>query len=139
MFDTSRQATDRASRLASAAPICSTGGTVCPAERATEWLEAVIEPGDRVEIEGDNQKQADCLAAALARVDPSRVDDLHMVQPVLALPDHLAMFERGIRTGGISRTRERKAGRSPNTSPGRRSVSARSTPISSSTHACWST
>jgi malonate decarboxylase alpha subunit len=59
-------------------------------------LEAVIQPGDRVAIEGDNQKQADFLAAALANVDPGRLHDLHMVQSVLALPDHLAVFERGI-------------------------------------------
>jgi malonate decarboxylase alpha subunit len=59
-------------------------------------LEAVIQPGDRVAIEGDNQKQADFLAAALANVDPARIHDLHMVQSVLALPDHLAVFERGI-------------------------------------------
>jgi len=42
-------------------------------------LEAIIEPGDRVTIEGDNQKQADFLASALAKVDPARVHDLHMV------------------------------------------------------------
>jgi malonate decarboxylase alpha subunit len=59
-------------------------------------LEAIIEPGDRVVIEGDNQKQADFLAAALAKADPAHLHDLHMVQSVLALPDHLAVFERGI-------------------------------------------
>jgi len=31
-------------------------------------------------------------------VDPARIHDLHMVQSVLALPDHLAVFERGIAT-----------------------------------------
>jgi malonate decarboxylase alpha subunit len=61
-------------------------------------LEAIIEPGDRVAIEGDNQKQADFLASTLASVDPAQVHDLHMVQSVLALPDHLAVFERGIAT-----------------------------------------
>jgi malonate decarboxylase alpha subunit len=61
-------------------------------------LEAIIKPGDRVTIEGDNQKQADFLASALANVDPARIHDLHMVQSVLALPDHLAVFERGIAT-----------------------------------------
>ena len=61
-----------------------------------ELLEAVIEPGDRVCLEGDNQKQADFLAASLARVDPQRVHDLHMVQSVLALPEHLDVFESGI-------------------------------------------
>jgi malonate decarboxylase alpha subunit len=59
-------------------------------------LEAIIEPGDRVALEGDNQKQADFLAASLASMDPARVHDLHMVQSVLALPEHLAVFERGI-------------------------------------------
>jgi malonate decarboxylase alpha subunit len=35
-------------------------------------LQAVIRPGDRVCLEGDNQKQADVLAAALANVDPAK-------------------------------------------------------------------
>src|SRR3979409_2751270 len=82
--------------LTSAARISGTGGKRCPADGATELLEAIIEPGDRVTIEGDNQKQADFLAAALARANPARLHDLHMVQSVLALPDHLAVFERRI-------------------------------------------
>src|SRR3981189_1918676 len=96
MLDTSRRGTDRGSRLARAAAISGTNGKVCPADRATRLLEAIIESGDRVTIEGDNQKQADFLSLALAKVDPARVHDLHMVQSVLALPDHLAVFERGI-------------------------------------------
>src|SRR5437764_10102036 len=96
MLDTSRRGADRASRLARAAVVTGTRGKVCPADRATQLLEAIIEPGDRVTLEGDNQKQADFLASALAKVDPARVHDLHMVQSVLALPDHLAVFERGI-------------------------------------------
>ena len=59
-------------------------------------LQAVIEPGDRVCLEGNNQKQADFLARALNAVDPSVVHDLHMVQSVLALPEHLDLFENGI-------------------------------------------
>src|SRR6202171_140395 len=96
MSDISRRGADRASRLARAAALSGTSGKVYPADRATLLLEAIIEPGDRVTIEGDNQKQADFLASALAKVDPARVHDLHMVQSVLALPDHLAVFERGI-------------------------------------------
>src|SRR4030081_3809037 len=96
MSDLSRHEADRPSRLARAAALCGANGKLCPAERATQLLEAIIEPGDRVAIEGDNQKQADFLAAALASVDPARIHDLHMVQSVLALPDHLAVFERGI-------------------------------------------
>ena len=96
MSDPLQHKANRASRLARAAAVCGTSGKLCPAERATQLLEAIIEPGDRVTIEGDNQKQADFLASALAKVDPARVHDLHMVQSVLALPEHLAVFERGI-------------------------------------------
>src|ERR1700730_13863701 len=91
-----QRAANRGDRLASAALMRDPGSKICPPERATELLEAIIEPGDRVVIEGDNQKQADFLAAALAKADPARLHDLHMVQSVLALPDHLAVFERGI-------------------------------------------
>src|SRR6202011_2435691 len=90
------RAANRGSRLARAALMCGPGSKICPPDRATELLEAIIEPGDRVVIEGDNQKQADFLAAALAEADPARLHDLHMVQSVLALSDHLAVFERGI-------------------------------------------
>src|SRR5258707_734154 len=91
-----KRAANRGDRLARAALMCGPGSKSCPPDRATELLEASIEPGDRVAIEGDNQKQADFLAAALAKADPARLHDLHMVQSVLALPDHLAVFERGI-------------------------------------------
>jgi malonate decarboxylase alpha subunit len=63
---------------------------------AVALLESVLEPGDRVCLEGNNQKQADFLAKALLQVDPARVHGLHMVQSVLALPEHLDVFERGI-------------------------------------------
>ncbi|MBS0356738.1 MAG: malonate decarboxylase subunit alpha [Proteobacteria bacterium] len=66
------------------------------APRVGELLEAVIEPGDRVCLEGNNQKQADFLAETLADCSPERLHDLHMVQSVLALPSHVDLFERGI-------------------------------------------
>ena len=59
-------------------------------------MEAVLRPGDRVCIEGDNQKQADLLARALAAVDPVRIHGLHMVQSGVVLPEHLDLFEQGI-------------------------------------------
>ncbi|GJD86669.1 Acetyl-S-ACP:malonate ACP transferase [Methylobacterium hispanicum] len=71
-------------------------GKVVPATRAVALLEAVLRPGDRVCLEGDNQKQADCLARALAACDPGKVHDLHMVQSGIVLPEHLDVFETGI-------------------------------------------
>ena len=59
------------------------------------FLQAVIEPGDRVCIEGNNQKQADFLAKSMTRTDRSRVRDLHLIQSVLALPEHVELIERG--------------------------------------------
>lgn len=72
------------------------GGRMADPARITALLEAVIEPGDRVCLEGNNQKQADFLAGALCAADPARLHDLHMLQSVLALPEHLDVFERGI-------------------------------------------
>jgi malonate decarboxylase alpha subunit len=72
MSGTARRGADRAPRLARAAALTAARGKVCPADRATQLLEAIIEPGDRVALEGDNQKQADFLASALAKVDPAR-------------------------------------------------------------------
>ena len=66
------------------------------AAHAVTLLNEVLEPFDRVCLEGNNQKQADFLARALVQVDAARVHDLHMVQSVLALPEHLDVFENGI-------------------------------------------
>jgi malonate decarboxylase alpha subunit len=63
---------------------------------AVALLEAIIRPGDRVCIEGDNQKQADFLARCLAAVDVHRVHSLHMVQSGVVLPEHLDVFESGV-------------------------------------------
>ncbi|CAK0372533.1 malonate decarboxylase alpha-subunit [Burkholderia pseudomallei] len=84
----------RAARLAAAAPLAR--GKRVVARDATALLEAVLRPGERVCIEGDNQKQADLLAAALAAVDSAKVHGLHMVQSGVVLPEHLDVFERGI-------------------------------------------
>ncbi len=94
----SQRAAQRSQRLGRAAQ--SLGRALAhkrvSADRIKDLLEAVIAPGDRVCLEGNNQKQADFLAKALASVDPSRVHGLHMLQSVLALPEHLDLFEDGI-------------------------------------------
>lgn len=79
-----------------AARSCSGDGKHVAADRAVDLLNAVLRPGDRVCVEGDNQKQADCLSRALARCDPGRVHGLHMVQSGVVLPEHLDIFEGGI-------------------------------------------
>jgi len=71
-------------------------GRIVPSAAVVALLEEAIEAGDRVCLEGNNQKQADFLAQGLTEVDPARIHDLHMVQSVLALPEHLDLFERGI-------------------------------------------
>jgi malonate decarboxylase alpha subunit len=47
-------------------------------------------------LEGDNQKQADLLAVALAAADSAKLHDLHLVQSGVVLPEHLDVFEKGI-------------------------------------------
>jgi len=84
---------NRTERLARAAHLAS--GRIVPAEHIVQLLEAVIEPGDRVCIEGNNQKQADFLARSLVKTDTLRLRDLHLVQSVLALPEHIDLIERG--------------------------------------------
>jgi malonate decarboxylase alpha subunit len=59
-------------------------------------LEAVIQPGDRICLEGDNQKQADFLAGCLADASPKTLHDLHVVQSGIVLPEHIDLFEKGI-------------------------------------------
>lgn len=89
-----RGVASKAARMARAAAFAD--GRRVAAEHATALLEAVIEAGDRVCLEGNNQKQADFLARALAAADPARIHDLHMLQSVVALPEHTALFDRGI-------------------------------------------
>jgi malonate decarboxylase alpha subunit len=69
---------------------------VVPAARISELLAAVLAPGDRICVEGNNQKHADFLSEALARLDPAVIHGLHVVQSNIALASHLDLFERGI-------------------------------------------
>ena len=90
--------TDRLARLARVGAALGGGlsGKVVAAERISDLLHQVLQPGDRVCLEGNNQKQADFLGRALANLDPARIHDLHMLQSVLSLPEHLDIFEKGI-------------------------------------------
>ncbi|HEX4878832.1 MAG TPA: malonate decarboxylase subunit alpha, partial [Limnobacter sp.] len=86
----------KAQRLSRAAQALGLPGKQVPAEQAVALLQAVIWPGDRVCLEGNNQKQADFLAQCLAKVDPAQVNNLHLLQSVVALPEHTALFDKGI-------------------------------------------
>ena len=92
------QAQSRQHRLTRAAEALGPDlrGKVAATAAAVKLLSAVIESGDRVCLEGNNQKQADFLARTLTQLDPAHIHDLHMVQSVLALPEHLDLFENGI-------------------------------------------
>lgn len=81
-------------RMAQGAPLAR--GKFVAKHRATDLLNAILRKGDRVCIEGDNQKQADFLARALLKVDRKKVHDLHMVQSTIALPEHIEIFRDGI-------------------------------------------
>jgi len=93
VWDSLKRDTDE--RMRKAAPLVKEGKIVA-AKDTVALLEAVIRPHDKVNLEGNNQKQADFLAECLCKVDPSKVYGLHMVQSVLALPSHLDVFEKGI-------------------------------------------
>ncbi|SDD87039.1 malonate decarboxylase alpha subunit [Cupriavidus sp. YR651] len=71
-------------------------GKVVPTEDMVPFLEAITMPGDRVVLEGNNQKQADFLSRSLAEVDAAKVHDLHMIIPSVSRVEHLDLFERGI-------------------------------------------
>jgi malonate decarboxylase alpha subunit len=94
MKNWSAQRTSLTERLSDGGQYAS--GKTVEAADLSNFLQAVIRPGDRICLEGDNQKQADVLAAALANIDPAKIHDLHMVQSGVVLPEHLDVFEKGI-------------------------------------------
>jgi malonate decarboxylase alpha subunit len=85
---------EKARRLAAVAGWLEDG--VLPASRMTEALELLIHPGDRVALEGDNQKQADFLSRSLAKADPGKLNNIHLLISSISRPEHLTLFERGI-------------------------------------------
>lgn len=79
---------DRASLL--------TCGKIVKTDNIIPFLEAVIEPHDKVVLEGCNQKQAAFLAASLTQVNPEKVNHLNMIIPSISRDEHLDLFRRGI-------------------------------------------
>jgi len=71
-------------------------GPLLDATHIVDALHELIQPGDRVVIEGDNQKQADFLSRSLVKADPKKLHDLHMIISSISRPEHLTLFELGI-------------------------------------------
>jgi malonate decarboxylase alpha subunit len=90
----SRRRAEKARRLDQVRNLAD--GVVLPSDKIVAALEALIAPGDRVVLEGNNQKQADFLSRSLAKADPGRLHDLHMIMPSVSRAEHLDLFERGI-------------------------------------------
>src|SRR5580698_7953188 len=84
----------KVARLARIAPWLK--GQVLETGAIVEALQALLEPGDAVALEGDNQKQADFLSRSLVDVDPAKIHDLHLLISSVSRPEHLTLFERGI-------------------------------------------
>jgi malonate decarboxylase alpha subunit len=94
MADWQKQRNEREDRLNAGSRYAS--GKMVPPENTKALLEAIIHPGDRVCLEGDNQKQADFLSRSLVKVDAGKVHDLHLVISSISRPEHLTLFELGI-------------------------------------------
>lgn len=94
MAEWQTQVKERKARL-EAGSAHAKGKLVAPVD-VKALFEAVIHSGDRVCLEGDNQKQADFLAKALVAVDKAKIHDLHIVQSGIVLPEHLELFAKGI-------------------------------------------
>src|ERR1700681_1381773 len=71
-------------------------GSILPQEKIIEALETLIASGDRIVLEGDNQKQADFLSRSLVKISPEKIHDLHLVISSISRPEHLTLFEFGI-------------------------------------------
>ncbi|NWK79713.1 malonate decarboxylase subunit alpha [Aquitalea sp. LB_tupeE] len=89
-----RRRDEKRRRIELASPLAN--GCILPTDQLTAALEILIAPGDRVVLEGNNQKQADFLSRSLARANPARLHDLHMIIPSVGRPEHLDIFESGI-------------------------------------------
>ena len=71
-------------------------GPLLSRDKLVESLQLLIAPGDRIVLEGDNQKQADFLSRSLVRADPKKLHDLHLIISSISRPEHLTLFELGI-------------------------------------------
>ncbi len=76
-------------RTALVAPWMS--GPILPKEKIVEALELLVASGDRIVIEGDNQKQADFLSRSLIKVNPKKLHDLHLIVSSISRPEQICV------------------------------------------------
>lgn len=89
-----RRRDEKARRISSIKHL--TDNSILKKEDIVEALEKLLQPGDKVVLEGDNQKQASFLSLSLAQVDPAKLNGLHMIMSSISRPEHLDIFEKGI-------------------------------------------
>lgn len=82
---------DRLSRISSIID-----GKFVQQDNIVSVLERVIEPYDRVILEGNNQKQASFLSKSLANASNEALHHLHLIMSSVSRPEHLDLFENKI-------------------------------------------
>jgi len=82
---------DRLSRISS-----MIDGKFVQQDNIVSVLERVIEPYDRVILEGNNQKQASFLSKSLANASNEALHHLHLIMSSVSRPEHLDLFENKI-------------------------------------------
>jgi malonate decarboxylase alpha subunit len=85
---------EKARRIAAVSALAR--GKILHSDTISVALATLIRSGDRVALEGNNQKQADFLSRALLEIDASRVRDIHLLIGSVSRPEQLTLFERGI-------------------------------------------
>lgn len=88
-------------------------GKYVETEKIVEVMEKLIAPGDKVVLEGDNQKQASFLSESLEKVDAEKVNDLHLIMSSISRPEHLNIFEKESQVRSIFLMQVHKACVSP--------------------------
>ena len=73
-------------------------GKIVEPQDAEKLFLSTIHSGDRVVIEGDNQKQAAFLSKTLANLSSADVHDLHILMSSVTLDEHLDLFRKKIAT-----------------------------------------
>ena len=81
-------------------------GPVLPTDKT---VEALVVAGDRIVLEGDNQKQADFLSRSLVQVDAKKIHDLHLIISSISRPEHVSCSDSELQRRCTSRLQDLRA------------------------------